>query len=74
MQGTRLPVLLSAMALLAGCATALSERPCPRVTDFPPSLQREAARELVQEPPKPALTRMLDAMAADRAFNRQVCR
>jgi hypothetical protein len=66
--------LLSGMALLTGCATAsFSERPCPRVTDFPASLQRDAAREMVQEPPKPALERMLDAMAADRAFNRAVC-
>lgn len=74
MQGTRLPALLSAMVLLSACSAAISERPCPRVTDFPPSLQREAARELAQEPPKPALTRILDAMAADRAFNRAVCR
>jgi len=73
MQAIRLPALLSALALLTGCATGVSERPCPRVTDFPAGLQRDAAREMVQEPPKPALQRMLDAMAADRAFNRAVC-
>ena len=69
-----LPALLSATALLSACTTAVSERPCPRVTEFPPSLQREAARELVQMPAGAALPRMMDAMAADRAFNREICR
>lgn len=66
--------LLSVTALLIGCSGAtFSERPCPRVTDFPAALQREAARELMQMPPGAALPRMMDAMAADRAFNRAVC-
>ena len=67
----RLLVMLSAMALLAGCGTGVSDRPCPRVTEFPVELQRQAAVEMATAP---ALARMMDAMAADRAFNRAVCR
>lgn len=63
----------SVMALLAGCATGGSEATCPRVTEFPLALQRQALAELDAPPPKPALERMLDAMAADRAFNRRAC-
>lgn len=62
--------MLAAMALLAGCGTGLSDRPCPRVTEFPPALQARAADELASAP---ALAQMMDAMAADRAFNRAVC-
>ena len=64
-------VRLSALALLSGCGAEISERPCPRVTEFPLELQRQAAVELATAP---ALARMMDAMAADRAFNRAVCR
>lgn len=64
-------VMLSAMALLTGCATGVSDRPCPRVTEFPRDLQLQAAEELATAP---ATRRMMDAMAADRAFNRAVCR
>ncbi len=67
----RLQLMLSAMALLTGCAPVVSDRPCPRVTEFPAALQAQAADEL---PQAPALARMMDAMAADRAFNRAVCR
>lgn len=67
----RLLVMLSAMALLTGCATGVSDRPCPRVTEFPRDLQLQAAEELATAP---AARRMMDAMAADRAFNRAVCR
>lgn len=67
-------VMLSATALLTGCAAAVSDRPCPRVTEFPPAAQRQAADELTALPPGAALPRMMDAMAADRAFNRAVCR
>ena len=63
-------VMLSGMVLLTGCATAVSDRPCPRVTEFPAALQAQAADELASAP---ALARMMDAMAADRAFNRAVC-
>lgn len=66
----RLFAMLSAMALLAGCGTGVSDRPCPRVTEFPAALQAEAAAEMATAP---ALARMMDAMAADRAFNRAVC-
>lgn len=65
-----LPALLSATALLAGCAPAISSRPCPRVTEFPAEVQRQAADEIEG---RPAITRMMDAMAGDRAFNRAVC-
>lgn len=65
---------LPSVMVLAGCsATAVSERPCPRVTEFPREVQAAAAAELAAPPGKPALGRMLDAMAADRAFNRAVC-
>ena len=65
----RLLLMLSAMALLPACATVAST-PCPRVTEFPHDLQARAAAELDGAP---ALGRMMDAMAADRAFNRAVC-
>ena len=65
----RLLLLLSATALLPGCATVAS-RPCPRVTEFPADMQARAAEEL---PAAPNLARMMDAMAADRAFNRAIC-
>ena len=62
--------MLSVMALTAGCAT-VDSRPCPRVTEFPRELQRQAADEMATAP---ALARMMDAMAGDRAFNRAICR
>jgi hypothetical protein len=64
-------LLLSGLVLLSACEMGVSNRPCPRVTEFPPSLQRQAAEELHTAP---ALSRMMDAMAADRAFNRAVCK
>lgn len=69
MQTLRL-AMLSAMVLTSACAPVVFERPCPQVTDFPAALQQEASVELSNAP---ALTRMMDAMAADRAFNREVC-
>ena len=65
--------MLSAMALLSACGKGVSDRPCPRVSEFPEELQRQAVAELTAPPPKPAIGRMLDAMAVDRAFNRRVC-
>jgi hypothetical protein len=64
-------VMLSALVLLSGCGAAISERPCPRVTEFPAEVQHQAATELATAP---TLARMIDAMAADRAFNRAICR
>jgi hypothetical protein len=66
----KLPLMLAATALLAGCET-VSSRPCPRVTEFPAPLQARAADELTTAP---ALSQMMDAMAADRAFNRAICK
>ena len=63
--------MLSALVLLSGCGAGISDRPCPRVTEFPAELQRQAAAELTTAP---ALARTMDAMAADRAFNRTICR
>ena len=63
-------VTLSALVLLSGCGAGISERPCPRVTEFPAELQRQAVLELANAP---ALARMMDAIAADRAFNRAIC-
>jgi hypothetical protein len=65
-------VTLGLAVLLAACAAPVANRPCPRVTEFPPELQRQAADELTTYP-VPALQRMMQAMAADRAFNRAVC-
>lgn len=62
--------LPSAMVLLNACATGSSERPCPRVTEFPAAMQAQAAAELANAP---TLHRMMDAMAVDRAFNRRIC-
>jgi hypothetical protein len=64
-------VRLSALALLSGCGAEISDRPCPRVTEFPAELQQQAAVELATAS---ALARMMDAMVADRAFNRSICR
>jgi len=63
-----------AALILAGCGSTVADRPCPRVTEFPPAVQRQAADELAALPPGAALPRMMDAIAADRAFNRAVCR
>ena len=63
--------LLSAMVLLIACAPGISETPCPRVTEFPAAQQAQAAVEIEG---RPAITGMMQAMAADRAFNREVCR
>ena len=66
----RLLLLLGAMALLTGCAPVVFNRPCPRVTEFPPELQKQALLELDRVV---ALAQMMDAMAGDRAFNRAIC-
>lgn len=63
--------MLSVLALLSGCGAAISDRTCPRVTEFPLEVQEQAAAELATAL---ALGRMMDAMAADRAFNRAICR
>jgi len=59
--------------LLAGCAApTIGNRPCPRVTEFPPELQHQAAEELSNYP-VPALLRIMQALAEDRAYNRAIC-
>jgi len=69
----RLASLVAALAL-AGCgATTVAERPCPRVSEVPAALQRQAAEELAGLPPGSALERMLDVLASDRAYNRAIC-
>jgi uncharacterized protein YbaA (DUF1428 family) len=65
----RLLLMLAGTALLSACGAAISDRPACRVTEFPRDLQAQAAEELVTAP---ALRTMMDAMAADRAFNRAV--
>jgi hypothetical protein len=60
--------------ILAGCGATVADRPCPRVTEFPAAVQARAADELASLPPGAALPQIMDAMAADRAFNRAVCR
>jgi hypothetical protein len=66
--------LTAAALALAGCGATVADRPCPRTTEFPPATQQRAAAELASLPPGAALPGMMDAMAADRAFNRAVCR
>jgi hypothetical protein len=57
--------------LVGACAgPAVVSRPCPAVTEFPEALQQQARLELDRAP---ALARMMDAMAADREFNRAIC-
>jgi len=69
----RLTSLVAALAL-AGCgATTVAERPCPRVSEVPAALQRQAAEEIARLPSGSALERMLDALASDRAYNRAIC-
>jgi hypothetical protein len=63
--------LLSAMVLLTACGPGISSRPCPRVTEFPAEQQAQAAVEIEG---RPAITGMMQAMAGDRAYNREVCR
>lgn len=65
--------MFAALAL-AGCGATVADRPCPRVTEFPSAVQARAVEELATLPPGSALAQMLDAMAADRAFNRAICR
>ena len=74
----RLLLLLTVMVLLNGCATAVSSRPCPRVTEFPAQVQTDALEEIKRASEQggvqmPNLWRMLNAMASDRAFNRAIC-
>lgn len=71
MKPKTLLALLSAMALLTACAPGISSRPCPRVTEFPAEQQARAAVEIEG---RLAITGMMQAMAADRAYNREVCR
>jgi Tfp pilus assembly protein PilP len=66
--------MLSALALLSACETATSNLPCPRVTQWPAELQRQAADELDRLPPGSALRRIIEDTAQDRAFNAAVCR
>jgi len=69
----RLASLVAAL-VLAGCGATISERPCPRVSEFSPALQRQAAEEIARLPSGSALEQILNVTAADRAFNRAVCK
>ena len=68
----RLASLVAAL-VIAGCGTTISERPCPRVSEVPAALQRQAAEEIARLPSGSALERMLDVLASDRAYNRAIC-
>ena len=59
------------LLLLAGCSAPVATRPCPRVTEFPKPVQTAALAEIEG---RPNITRMMDAMAGDREFNRSICR
>ncbi len=64
---------LPAMVLFTGCGMVVSDRPCPRVSDFPPAVLGRAAEELAAMPPGAALPVVMDRLAEDRAFNRAIC-
>ena len=66
--------MLSATALLAGCATASSDRVCPPLVEYPAAVQRQAAEELAALPSGAALRRLVDDAAAMRAWVRAACR
>ena len=70
----RLLTMLALAVLTTGCAAAISDRPCPRVTPFSADLQARARAELATLPPNSALRQILDATYADRAYNRVICR
>jgi len=70
----KIGLLVATIAFAGCCGTTIADRPCPRVTEFPATLQRRAAEELANLPPGSALAQMMDAIAVDREFNRAVCR
>ncbi len=61
------------MALLAGCATAVSEPYCPTLAPYPPPLQARAADELDRLPPDAALRRLIEDYGELRARLRAAC-
>ena len=63
-----------AALVIAGCGATISERPCPAVSELAPALQRQAAEEIARLPSGSALEQILNVTAADRAFNRAVCK
>ena len=66
--------MLLATGLLIGCETVVSERPCPRVTEFPLEMQRRAAVELAGlRSADSVLPGMMDRIAEERAYNRAIC-
>lgn len=65
-----LPVMLLGMTFLIGCERGVSERPCPRVTEFPKPLLTAAAAEIEG---RPAIAEVMRGLSADRAYNREVC-
>ena len=72
MQAMPLCALLSAMISLTACAAAVSDRPCPRVSAFPPALVQASAEELATRD-VPATREIIRAVRADRAFNLAIC-
>ncbi len=68
------PLLMLSALALASCSGVVASRPCPMVTEFPEMTQLRARDELETLPRGAVLPGMMDAMAADRAFNRAVCR
>ena len=72
-QAMRRLLLLSGTGLLVGCTAAGSRLHCPAITEIPAAVQRQAASELAAPPDKPALVRVLDAVAVDRARWRAEC-
>ena len=65
--------LLSVMVLTAGCSPTVSDRPCPRVTEFPAAVQDRVRAELHLLGVGSATGGVMDTLAADREFNRVIC-
>lgn len=61
------------MALLAGCATVVSEPYCPALAQYPPALQARAADELDRLPPDAALRVLIADYGELRARLRAGC-
>ena len=72
MQAMPLCALWSVMISLTACGAAVSSRPCPRVTVFPPALVQASAEELATRD-VPATREIIRAVRIDRAFNVAIC-
>lgn len=69
---TRLSII-ALTALLAGCATTISDPVCPPLAVYPPAVQDRAADELAALPAGAALARLIEDYGELRARLRAAC-